>query len=71
MDETLGTQPDGGNERKQWVGLVEANWMITKGQNLTRSDTHVVTFGQNLTRGDKGNGGARAAGPSGPYASPR
>lgn len=34
MDETLGTQPDGGNERKQWVGLVEANWMITKGQNL-------------------------------------
>lgn len=28
-DETLG--PD---ERKQWVGLVEANWLITQGQNL-------------------------------------
>jgi hypothetical protein len=29
MDETLGP-----TERKQWVGLIEANWMITKGQNL-------------------------------------
>jgi hypothetical protein len=28
-DETLG--PD---ERKQWVGLIEANWFFTKGQNL-------------------------------------
>jgi hypothetical protein len=28
-DETLGP-----TERKQWVGLVEANWLITRGQNL-------------------------------------
>lgn len=29
MDETLGPE-----ERKQWVGLIEANWSIVKGQNL-------------------------------------
>lgn len=34
MDETLGPQPDGSSERKRWVGLIEANWLITKGQNL-------------------------------------
>jgi len=28
-DETLGPI-----ERKQWVGLIEANWLMTKGQNL-------------------------------------
>lgn len=28
-DETLGPE-----ERKQWVGLIEANWLIAKGQNL-------------------------------------
>ncbi|HEY5755353.1 MAG TPA: hypothetical protein VIU34_05990 [Steroidobacter sp.] len=28
-DETLGS-----TERKQWVGLIEGNWMITRGQNL-------------------------------------
>lgn len=29
MDETLGIE-----ERKQWVGLIEANWSIARGQNL-------------------------------------
>lgn len=29
VDETLGT-----TERKQWVGLIEANWLISRGQNL-------------------------------------
>jgi hypothetical protein len=28
-DETLGS-----TERKQWVGLIEGNWLITRGQNL-------------------------------------
>ena len=28
-DETLGA-----TERKQWVGLIEANWLLTRGQNL-------------------------------------
>jgi hypothetical protein len=28
-DETLGAA-----ERRQWVGLLEANWLIVKGQNL-------------------------------------
>jgi hypothetical protein len=33
-DETLGPQLNGETERKQWVGLIEANWLITRGQNL-------------------------------------
>lgn len=34
VDKTLGPQPGGESERKQWVGLIEANWLISRGQNL-------------------------------------